>query len=147
MSKSESENALKLHGAVAAAILGKLLQGGISRTEISFLDFHQTFSDLKIIPESDAENLFSDVIEWLSAEGIIRFDNGYAGTKNEEIFQDCVITAKGFAILQSGSEILGGRTPADVIHQTNKLGASHSDNSKLGSLFGGFFGGFIKSIS
>lgn len=140
-------NNLEAQSAVVAAILRKLLEAGIVKSDLSVDQFLSDIREAGYPEPIDPDGLFRDVMSWLEAEGVIRFggvsDDGDGG----ELFHDVVITGHGMGLLGKKIEALGGATAADAIMNAKDRNASASQLVKLGGLVGGIIGGFTKSVS
>lgn len=137
---------LEAQSQVIAAILRRLLSGGITRATLSIDDFRSDCREAGYPEPADLEGLFDDLMAWLQAEGIIRFDSAYQGTEGETIFEGCVITGHGIGLLRRKADVFDGRSPADVI-MTKTDNSSASPFVKLGGLIGGVIGGATKTLS
>lgn len=138
---------LEAHNKIVAAILKRLLAGGITRTTLSVDDFRSDFREAGYPEPADIEGLFDDILIWLKDEGIIRFQDAYSGSEGESVFPDCVITGHGMDLLRRKADVLGGKTAADVIMSATDQNASASQLVKIGGLIGGLIGGFTKAAS
>ena len=138
---------LEAQSAIVAAILRRLLKGGITRADLSVDQFRPDISAAGYPEPADFEGMFSDIMVWLKDEGIIRIgqvtDDGQGG----DFFTDCVITGHGMDLLRRKADVLGGATAADVIMSTKERDASASQLVRLGGLIGGILGGYTKSAS
>lgn len=128
-----------------AAILNRLLASGIGKTMISADEFKEQLRAIGYPEKFDVGTLFEDLMDWLRAEGIIRFGSVLSGTEGESVYADCALTAKGLEILQAKLDVLGGKTTAEVIVASQKGDAPASSYIRAGSFLGGLAGGFIKS--
>lgn len=128
---------LEAQSAIAAAILRRLLKGGITRSDMSVDDFRPDIVAAGYPEPADFDGLFFDIMTWLRDEGIIRIgqvaDDGGGGS----FFTDCVITGQGMDRLRQKSDVLGGATAAEVIMSTKEHDASAPQLVKLGAIIGG----------
>lgn len=138
-------NNLEAQSLIVASILRVLLEGGIAK---SSLYAEQFLSDIRKAGYPDPVNsngLFSDIMDWLRDEGVIRFgqvaDDGNGG----DLFCDVVITGYGMRLLGTKIKSLSGTSAADAIMADRN--ASAPQLVKLGGLIGGVIGGFAKSAS
>jgi hypothetical protein len=138
---------LQSHTELVAALLTRLLENGIRPTMIGVADFSDTFKSVGYPLDYDFDGLLEDIVNWLRDEAIIRFKDIIQGTEGELLIHDCVITAYGIKLLQSKSDLLDGKTPAEVLVENKRGDAAASGFVKAGSLLGGILGGFTKSIS
>lgn len=138
-------NNLEAQSQVVSAILAKLIDSGIVKTTISASDFSSEFVEAGYPEKFDSDGLLTDLLNWLQDEEIVRHDGGYQG--DDETVFECVITGKGMHLLQTKSEILGGKTPLEIV-AGNKTGDSSAKGFvQVGALLGGMMGGFTKAIS
>lgn len=136
-----SRPVLEIQDQLRGAIMAKLLEGGVTRQDLSaeeFFDpsFATDFDDL-----AGFDDLFSDMIIWLRDEGFIRYSDQYGGTEGETCVSLCCPTAKAMKQLD---EKVPGAGPGTVREITQQGG---SDNyGRLGSFFGGLIGGYQSAI-
>lgn len=142
---SDFPNALQGQGQFVAAILHRLLSHGIGRTTLSVDDFSSQLIAIGYTENFDSNGLFEDMVDWLTSEGIIRFENAFSGSDGETVYSGCALTAKGLEILQAKLNVLDGKTTAEIIVASQKGDAPASSYIKAGSFLGGLAGGFIKS--
>jgi hypothetical protein len=145
-SRSWPDN-LEAQAKVIAAILRRLLSGGISRATLSVDDFRPDCVEAGYPEPADLQGLFDDLMSWLRDEGMLRFESAYQGTDGETIFDGCVITGYGIRVLRQKSDVFDGRSPADVIMKHNADGGSVTPYVKYGGLLGGVIGGITKTLS
>jgi hypothetical protein len=138
---------LEAQSAIVAAILRRLLKGGISRADLSVGEFRPDIRAAGYPEPADFEGLFSDIIDWLRDEGMIRIGQISEDDNGNDFFINCVITGHGMEVLRRKVDILDGATAADVIMSTKDHDASASQLVKIGGLIGGVIGGFTKSVS
>lgn len=138
---------LEAQGKVTAAILRRLLSGGITRATLSVDDFRSDCREAGYPEPADLEGLFDDLMAWLRDEGVIRFETAYQGTDGETIFEGCVITGYGIGLLRRKADVFDGRSPADVIMTSKSDGGPVAPYVKYGGLLGGVIGGFTKTLS
>jgi hypothetical protein len=86
--------------------------------------------------------LFESTIEWLEAEGILRFDKPYMGGPLTELIRNSVLTGKGYSLL--AQDFKNGLSLAQAIRKVNESGTGYAG---IGDFVGGILGGFTKSIS
>ncbi|QIE46798.1 hypothetical protein G5B38_15405 [Pseudohalocynthiibacter aestuariivivens] len=131
---------------VIACILNCLMERGISSAGMQFSD---------VSSDTDLKDFFAPCLEWLKAEGIIRFSS----TKNHgwphggPAFHNVTLTSKGFKILGENislhipnthnTELTSHEKVADVV---SSVARSRKSYSQFGDFFGGLLGGFTKSI-
>nr|MCU0905598.1 hypothetical protein [Tabrizicola sp.] len=97
----------------------------------------------KFFPDGDYyanRILFECAIEWLEAEGIIRFGKPYMGGRLTELIRDTVLTGKGHALLSQ--QFKSGLKLREAVRQVS----SGKGYSSIGDFVGGLLGGFTKSI-
>lgn len=141
----DDEGEFDRYNAIVAAVLAKLLRnGGLRRTDLSWVEFPEVRPAL--VSSNDFEEMFSDTIFWLRDEGYIRVGDSYGGTENESRFPDCVLTAACLVALNQKIEALDGASGRDIL-LSNSGGTPAGSYTKAGSLLGGILGGFTKSIS
>lgn len=140
-------NNLEAQSEIVAAILRRLLEGGITKTDLSVDLFRSVIRTAGYPEPADFEGLFSDVMTWLRDEGVIRFGQVFEDGDNRDFFADCVITGHGMDLLRRKADVLGGATAAEVIMSTKDRDASASQLVKLGGLIGGIIGGATKALS
>lgn len=131
---------------LTAAVLQTVISGGLQRQTLCAETF---FEALPHLAESldEFDNMFVDTIIWLRNEGYIRCDDGYDGTEGESCFDAVAPTSRCLAAMEVRIDALGGITAGQVLTANNSGEASASNYVKAGSLFGGLFGGLIKSLS
>jgi hypothetical protein len=135
---------LEAQNVIVAAILRHLLNGGITRADLS-VDQFRPIRAAGYPEPADFEGLFLDIMVWLSDEGIIAIGQIADDGRGGNFFTDCVITALGMNLLRRKADVLGGATAADVIMSTKERDASASQLVKLGGLIGGVLGGFTRA--
>nr|WP_156330249.1 hypothetical protein [Bosea vaviloviae]KPH80673.1 hypothetical protein AE618_13120 [Bosea vaviloviae] len=145
MSEAARSN-LERQSIVVAAILEKMLEGGVLPEWISAETFSAAYAEAGYPARFDSESLIEDIIAWLDREQIIFVKNSMQGTEGEMVWE-CGLTAKGIHLVQTPTAIFGGLTPQQVIEGKAKGDAPASQYVKAGSFLGGLFGGAIKSMS
>ncbi len=131
---------------LTAAILQTIISGGLRRQTLSAENLFEALPHLaKNLEEFD--DMFVDTMIWLRNEGYIRCDEGYEGTEGESCFDAVAPTSRCLAAMEVKIEALGGMTAGQVLTANKSGEVSASNYVKAGSLFGGLFGGLIKSLS
>ena len=118
-----------------ARLVQRLADNGVIKEDISSDDF---------VSDHTAQNevqIFCDLIDWLSREGVIRTDGGYSGGNGDFVY-DLVLTSRGFWLLEQ--DYTANLTLGAAIKAVSQNGAM---TSGLGDFVGGMLGGFTKSIS
>jgi hypothetical protein len=132
---------------VIAAILRHLLQGGVARTDLTANQFLTDIREAGYPEPIDSDGLFDDIMLWLRDEGVIRIGDIVGDGEGGSYFVSCVISGYGMRLLQNKTDVLGGKSAAEVIMEPVDKNASASQLVKLGGLIGGVIGGFVKSAS
>ena len=121
-----------------AKVVGFLAERGVRYTDVSALA-------LGYPAGNEVDQLFSDSINWLKSENIVRQKSLHevqGGSSHELVAKSCVLTSHGFALLAAPFD--GELTLGAAVKQTASNGAGFAN---AGSFFGGILGGFTKSIS
>lgn len=134
---------LEIQDQLRGALMAKLLEGGVTRQDLSSEDFFQPFeADFRTLDAFD--HLYVDMLIWLREEGFIRFDSLSGGTKDEAVALLCVPTAKAMKQLDEKVPGPGPRTVREIV--STQAGPSFENYGRLGAFFGGLIGGYQGSI-
>ncbi|MEY8827951.1 hypothetical protein AB9K34_06000 [Sedimentitalea sp. XS_ASV28] len=131
-------NTLEKSERMVASIVAFLAERGVERTDFSVAEI-----GFELTREND--QLFSDAMIWLSAEGIIRSNDRIdyvAGKDNETVAISFSLTSFGFKLLSETYE--GELTLGQAVSKTNSSGVGYAN---VGNLLGGLLGSFTKSVS
>ena len=118
-----------------ARLVQRLAENGVIKEDVSSDDFVSDTADQNEV------QIFCDLVDWLSGEGVVRTDGGYSGG-NGDVVYELVLTSRGFWLLEQ--DYTTDLTLGAAIKKVSQNGAK---TSGLGDFFGGMLGGFTKSIS
>ena len=134
---SAEMNAMDQTNLVLAKILQLALENGIRYWSLSF-------AELEL--ESDYEDYFFPCVQWLEAEGLIRFDDlgQTMGGPAEGSVDNISLTSRGMAVLGQKIEIDG--VQESIASAVKKVSAGSVNYHGIGDAIGGVLGGFVKSL-
>jgi hypothetical protein len=125
-------------GRILEALLGNGLGSG---------RFDSEKDGVKLLHMDDVQkamNTLDDVLTWMADEGLIRVANRFPTLSNGTTWMGVQLTSKGLEALNkklSPNE----KSVAETLSEKGDL--APSAYSKIGALFGGFFGGALQSLS
>ena len=142
---SSTESNLGIYSELTAAILQRVVSGGLKRQTLSSEDVYKELPHLASTLEAFDE-MFVDTLMWLRDERYVRFLHFNGGTRDETCAQDLVPTALCLAAMDVRIDALEGKTAGQVLAANTKGEVSAGSYIKAGSFLGGMFGGVIKSL-
>ena len=119
-----------------ARLIERLSENGVVEEHVSS---HDSFES---IPTDDEVQLLVDAIKWLEAEGVIRTNGGFSGSRDNESIYGATLTSRGSWLLDQ--ELSEDLTLGGAIRKVN---SGKPSMTGVDDFIGGILGGFTKSVS
>ena len=135
---------LEYHYQTLGRVLVHLLGCGLARIELRPNDAWEIMTERRG-HDYEVAPTFRDVVRWMEAEGLVRYDKLHETTDGAFLFTGVQLTSRGLAVAQQPHKADLGGSIRDRVKPAEPLDASVY--TKIGELVGSAVGGFTKSIS